>query len=161
ICLQWGKVPQEINKSLGEDIVTPIAVLSDHNPGPRGGIAGALSDLFDEVTVDLWRLSGAEVGSAAFDDAKELCRCWELMLGLPYAANSTRLPLRFQQIRNAVIAHDCFLDLAEIQRILNERTRAYVRPGTVELPVLLTAVIERATEPTALWEQVARLRKAA
>ena len=85
------------------------------------------------------------------------------LIGLPYAANSSRLPIRHQQLKNALIAQEAFLDLDEIQRAVDQRTAAHVRLYTVQLPVLLTAAIERAEERLAgdLWEEIAELRHAA
>jgi hypothetical protein len=50
------------------------------------------------------------------------------LIGLPYAANSSRLPIRHQQFKNARIAQEAFLDLDEIQRAVDQRTVAYVGP---------------------------------
>jgi hypothetical protein len=80
------------------------------------------------------------------------------MLALPYAPNNARLPYRVHLLKNAAVAHDRFLDVAEIQRALRDQTMAYMRPYTLELPVFLTTVLARATSLRDVLAEVGRLR---
>jgi hypothetical protein len=80
------------------------------------------------------------------------------LLGLPYAPNNARLPYRFHLLRNAAVAHDHFLDVAEVQRALQEQTASYVRPYTLELPLFLASVLARASRLDDLLREVGQLR---
>ena len=53
------------------------------------------------------------------------------LIGLPYAPNTTRIPMRGHQLANAQIAHRQFLDVAEIQLAVDTRTARYLRPTSV------------------------------
>lgn len=74
------------------------------------------------------------------------------------APNNARLPYRLHLLRNAAMAHDRFLDVAEIQRALHEHTATYVRPYTPELPLFLTTVLARAASLEDVCDEVGRLR---
>jgi hypothetical protein len=79
-------------------------------------------------------------------------------LELAYAPSISRVPFNLHRLNNAVIAHDAFLDVAEIQNAVISRTKAAERSYTVRVPVLLSVVLSRMKRRKDFWPLVANLR---
>jgi len=76
---------RRLNKLLGNERVA-VPIPADPESYNRG-VWGALSDLFDQAEVELYRMTGTAAGTTAATDREAIRRGWEIVLGRPIAIN--------------------------------------------------------------------------
>ena len=83
------------------------------------------------------------------------------VLNLPYAANSSRLPVTYRRFSNAAAANNFFLDIQEVQDVVNRQISEASRPLSMKLPVFLATILMKCDRPDQILGEIGSWRQRA